>query len=354
MNELEKKLPLRTEVTVDDTYQYTFFDGVDKQPRPTSHSEKIAAYPMVVEWINWQKEAIKRNDTDTSREMQEYFVEAKVFIEQLTGYDLSTVGLAASDGGSYTMYFSAIDNKIRTTIDVTLPEYLGFTAEQKRQIFTADLVHELMHATGNNNLKCLGVQDAEGCVYATETSGLHSVDMRAPIVQAYIETGGTDSPLVGHFFEEAAAEEAASRWREANVKNVIENGTVVYQPDGETNSPKLPPRFVYCLSINQDTEKGYFMANSAYPAAGLYAISNYTGVDIFQLILDSRNPEKEAAARRKIVQAIESVQVGLYPKLRDIIYTQESFSQGYEMILSAIDMKKHQSSKLGSGVLART
>ena len=126
MNETREKLPLHAELRIEDTYHYRLIDGVDKQLQPMSHAETLMSFPEIVGWVDWNKELLNQNDAEPSKELQECFVAAKRFVEQLTGYDLSKVdlfGAIAPDGDDVAMYHMAVDGNIRSNIDITSPDY---------------------------------------------------------------------------------------------------------------------------------------------------------------------------------------------------------------------------------------
>ena len=140
----------------------------------------------------------------------------------------------------------------------------------------------------------------------------------------------------GDFLEEACAEEAASRWREwmePTRKYVTQEHT-----HAMGDEPPLPWRYL-------NTDVGLYWGSrdadivwcgyswSAYCAEAIRLIGEHTGEDIFALMVEARDPVKEAEAKRKIVRTIDSVEPGLYKKLRDLQYSREAFIEGYELCL---------------------
>lgn len=60
------------------------------------------------------------------------------------------------------------------------------------------------------------------------------------------------------------------------------------------------------------------------------------GVDLYELMCQARQPEHKAEAKKAFIQAIDSVEDGLYRKLRELQYTNEDFLKGLDHIQSVI------------------
>lgn len=352
MSSQKEKLPLKSSIEPGDIGHYHFHGGVDKRSRLRTLAEHDALYPDTLEWVEAVNGGMARHEVEVSPETLEMFEDAKRFVEDKTGYDLSDVRLAGTSNrlSDFTAMAAVLEQKVWSRADTNTYPYNTYPPSLRRQLFTGLFVHELMHSIGVGTRRLTAIRREDGLINVVATSGLRTMDMRAPTLETLNEIEGADDTSVGHFFEEAAAEEMASLYRESINADVQlhsqEKCTLLNHP----NLPALPYKYL-------DSDRGfhkdmpsYLFATAAFAAAGLREIGEYTGVDIFQLMVDSRDPIKEAEARRGIIQAVESVQKGLYPKLRDLPYLLSSFVNGHEMILRAIEDDKRR--KLGAATLA--
>lgn len=201
----------------------------------------------------------------------------------------------------------------------------------------SNLVHEMMHHTGIDTRRVVALVNTDSKT-GSETisygikSGLRPIDMRG---HDYMNNRNA----TGIFLEEACAEEAASRWRES--VEPVRGRRDVRHKLVQWGKPDLPWRYLmtqYSLgteSTNADIGM-YVNSGSAYCAEAIRQISEYTGVDIFNLMLKSRHPETELSAKRQMVQTIEGVERGLYQKLRNLGYSQKEFIEGYDIVRAAI------------------
>lgn len=350
MRQREKKVSLRDIVTFSDTHHYDFFGGVEPTIQPGGQVVGLSSHLATLGHIDKRRQEEGAGSKETTPELQNYFSVAKQFVEQLTGYDLSAVKLygALSPDPNYSMYYSLYDQAVHSNLDTTTSELQKYDEELRTRVLTTMLVHELVHATGIGSQTYITIESPDELLYLTASGGMTLTDMRKASVKTFVENEGLVPLKVGTFFEEAAAEEAASLWREANVPNAKETADEIFDFGRHSGLPTLPSRFI---DVPVGEYNNVRLTISAYTAAGIYAISNFTNIDIFQLMVESRNPDHAAVAKRKIIQAVESIQPGLYPTLRDTPYDKDAFTDSYELIIAAIDKKIAQQTKLGSAVI---
>lgn len=339
-----EKLALKSSIEPDDIRHYHFHNGVDSHARSRTVEEHEELYPDTLAWVEAMNRIRTGGEIEVSAETMELFETAKRFIEARTNYNLSEVRLAGTsdDLNDFTAAAAVLQAKVWSRADTSTPPYDVYPVALRRQLFTCLFVHELTHIIGVGTRRLTSVRREDGLINVVATSGLRTMDMRAPILQTLNEIEGEDDASTGHFFEEAAAEEMASAYRESINPEVLRFGGETCVLLNHPEFPALPYRYI-------DTDRGfhsempsYLFATASFAAAGLHEIGKHTVVDMFQLMIDSRDPSKEAEARRGIVQAVESVEKGLYPKLRDLPYLLSSFVHGYEMILKAIEDNKRR------------
>lgn len=320
---------------------YDFYLGKHKRPVVWSEADRQDAWPEIIDWRDDVSAENAQHDDVPSAAMQESFDTAKRFVELTLGYDLSRVNVAITRNELYvgmTAYHDPNDSMIRSKIDFDSPHYARVSNDLARQAITGLFVHELAHATGENTARLIGVRDEKKSVAMHMGSGLQAVDMRAPIIEVGIkDVNHAGDARVGHFFEEAFAEEVAARWRESTNPHIAQDG------DKEcgllfANMPRLPFRYVDSEGKYDRYPDDFFVSHSAICSEGIRLLTAHTGVDIFQYMLDSRDPDKEAGAKRAIAQATESVRPGLYTQLRDTIYTPYAFRRSYELIRASVDL----------------
>ena len=136
---------------------------------------------------------------------------------------------------------------------------------------------------------------------------------------------------LGSSLKKGLPKRGVARWREQVLDNV---SGIVELANG---LPSLPHRFITTegdFGIESDTMR-YPPAVAA--GAGLYLLSKYTGVDLYELLLASRQPERFTEAKREIVQTIEGVKKGLYKTLRDAEYSRGGFNAAYQAIIDTIN-----------------
>lgn len=295
------------------------------------------------------KETYIRNtvrDTEPSRELMAIYGLAKSFVEDMTGYDLSQVKVndaSHENRSSSDAEYTSSDNTVRLFSSFLSEEHLQ--SAYYRDIATATLIHELMHATGINNHQNVSLrQSGTPSIYTYSRQGLDRFDLRSKAVEGVFS--GLNDPshvTLGSFFEESFAEEGASRWREAVLGHPASAICTSSNPD----IPDISYRYIIARSEYSEGAKGYSQAVGSFGAEAIRQLSLYTGVDLFQLMIDSREVSESARARREIAQTIESVEKGLYQSLRDTKYTYDSFMAAYKEVIGAIERDSHKKASIG-------
>lgn len=342
-NKIEKR-SLKNEIHPRDVFYYDFDAKELKVPKPWKQGEGDFLYPQIQNWAAETAKGEGHIDTEPTIEQQRLFDDARLFVEELSGYDLSDVTLKMAVGGargSQTAKYSPLDNAVYFYGDFSTGESNPET-DYNEYIVQGLFVHELMHATNRNNYKIVGIRSSSNAMQLQPVSGLSRVDMRGPILEVFGTSDGEDI-RTGKFFEEAFAEEAAARWREENGEYAGED---IYHFSSPL-TPDMPRRYVCDRSRFVKEGTGAGISWSAYCTEALRQISIYTDVDLFELMLAARDPSKEASAQRKIAQAVESVQKGLYVTLRETNYTSVAFINTYEKVLEAIEHNKNVKSAIG-------
>ena len=314
-----------------------------------SYFDTVMANTALSHWMEGVKAEKSDHDIEPSDELNAAFAEARQFVEELTGYDLSGVPLARSLAKeNITAHYSYVESVVRFFADKE--NYSHVSGDLRHKALVSMCVHELMHATGANSTKIFGVKTGIG-IDPYPISGYEIFDAR---IQTTAESGERKiGGTVGLFIEEAIAEEAAAIWREYDEPHKLEYGNEPCHISADPNIPALPYRYV---DIEGHTYEEFpassYSVGSAYCSEGMRQVGAYAEVDMFGLMLDLRDPEKAVSARRGIVQAIEHVEKGLYPKLRDLEYSMDDFISGYQMIMDAIARSPKKKRKIGAAVLS--
>lgn len=263
--------------------------------------------------------------------------EARVFVAELTGAPvIAPVFWIPNDKSEGFVGVSHILTGAISAVDVRrIPGTEMVSSHYAWMANTSNLVHEMMHHTGLQTRKIIGIlDDATKRIDIAAKSGVSCLRIRHD----------ANAPRVypnGLFFEEACAEEAAAKWREyvEPVRSQCDERHT-YPLDAHSY-PALPWRYLQTSqALGEESENddivSYGFSASAYCSEAMRLISDFTGMDIFDLMLKARNPENEVWAKRQIIQTIEGVQPGLYKKLRDLEYGIDSFIEGYMEVRSAI------------------
>lgn len=347
MNSENHLKPRTTPDAAERMHYYSLSDGDESTSRVSIHHPSRYA-----RWRIQREEArvtrsTHESDTEPTPEMQALYNDAREFVEAETGYDLSDVELLRTilneSNGMIAGYNQMSDTIQIFKLDLDKDDPLY---EYDKECAAEVLVHELMHATAIGNLKVLNVCTKNRPRNVAVSAGQSSFDMRHAALENFIHNYDSDIRL-GQFFEEGFADEGAARWREHKLGKL--KGT---QSFSVSKTPSLPHRFITLpkdcgIDIN-------LVAKSApvYAAAGLYFLSAYTHVDIYDLMIQARDPAREAEAKRKIIATIEGVKKGLYAKLRDAPYSNEGFASAYQEVIDVIN--KNIDAKQALGKIATT
>lgn len=353
MSSQKEKLELTTNISIDDIYpSRVSSDG--RSIRPVTGIDGIRArvatqnerYRMVEVW--------SEDDLEPTNEQRAAFHEARRFVEQLTNIDLSWVKLKqiAAKSSETLGAYSPIDRTVRLCLHEEEDAESSLENEYINELI-ATLVHELMHATaqGNARLLTLAHEGAKSSIHLVD--GVASVDLRIPSLQMDRDSDGGDKINVNSFIEEAFAEEGAARWRKEAIEEVRQNGDKTSRLLGRDDLPPIPYRYIDAYEPYRAKLIHYHIADAAYPAMSIRALSDYTGVDLFQLILESRDPSKNASSRRALARTVESVQKGLYKILRDTPDTSESMDFSSREVFAAIAADRlRKAQHLGSSAMS--
>lgn len=251
----------------------------------------------------------------SEREIQA-IADAREFVESVVGIPAQCVvnKYATLEDGMSGLYDSMLDE-------------IGFITPDTGALYGdaialgSLLVHELAHSTGRDTTRFIDLEDETG--HSLIAAKSHDT---AEVTASY----DTDN-----FFEEALAEEIASRWRMQFDERLVNRERELISRSGR---PALPLRMfspAYPIdSTSCDIERGCMY--SSYCSFGVKLLSEYTGVDIFQLLIDSRYPDKQVEACSKLKITVDSVEPGLFDILTGAEYSLEDFIDGFEIIKQAI------------------
>ena len=231
--------------------------------------------------------------------------QARQFVAGLTGIypDCAVQGFT---GGNAT--YSGIYSPELHTVDIRLP--YGMTKQKMRLTFGGVIVHEFMHSTGVDTVGLVALEDPRRILYCEQPP--HDTRAITPGFKG-------DS-----FFEEGFSEEGASRWR-AEVAGLPAGSEQQFLQ--QPNSPALPIRmFTYDGNVLDGTQYNLANYNSGYAAFGIQILSEYTGVDIAQLLIDARYPDKNAEAVSLLQSTINGIRPELFESLMGVEYTYDGFT----------------------------
>ncbi len=141
---------------------------------------------------------------------------------------------------------------------------------------------------------------------------------------------------VGHFFEEAFAEETAARWREEVITDLPSRIDRISEKDFDK---RMPGRYLH-IPAEHISLSVPILPKVAAPSIAAYSmdlLSDISGVDFYDVMVKSRHPETEVEAKRTLVQSLNNVQPGLYRYLRDLPYSRKGFYEGLQLIRQVAD-----------------
>lgn len=209
---------------------------------------------------------------------------------------------------------------------------LGYVTEFMRYMqLTSVAVHEKAHETSFSTRKALTVRlpSGTGSYEHFIRTGIGSV--KTKITQ---ENGEVSLMEQGQFFEEAFAEETATRWREEAISGHKELGGMQWQTSWGVHLPRRYHNYSHDVSHH-----GAVQSNANLPALAAYGLdllSKYSGTDFYEIIVESRYPQNELSSKRHFIQSINAIEPGLYQKLRSVPYTEEGFKQGLKIIQEVV------------------
>lgn len=248
--------------------------------------------------------------------------EAKDYVLSELGYaSTSPVYFRPKNGKNMAEYYFDED-AIYATPPQDANDYL------RRTMITSQLIHEMAHESSRvRRMFIFSETDPDD-------NRAHGICLTMGMMAMDLTRGSRN--VTGNFFEEAFAEIVASRWREATIPGYQDNEAVLFKT---YCGVELPVK--YHSPDRELIEHGPVTTNAGYAAIAAYGvelISDFIGVDIFELMKLARQPATETAAKREIVKIINSVQPGLYKQLRDLKYDDDlgEFEQGLAAIKTAI------------------
>lgn len=184
------------------------------------------------------------------------------------------------------------------------------------------LTHEGMHSTAEETHRVVGVKYDDK----------HELMWLPPHQDEEIST----ATKTDYYIEEAVAEHIAGQRRQERDPRLV--GTERDLRNTAENFP-IPVRFFDTtrpLDDRPEVPQSVIYVNSAYCAFGIQMLSEYTGVDLFQHLIDARYPERRAEAIDALRTAINGVKPGLYEELMSGEYSLDDFMRGTKTIQQAI------------------
>lgn len=327
---------------------YVLTDGTDTASRLNAREVSRYARWRIGRDVNQMMRMTQEGDAELHPEEQAMYMQARDFVESEVGYDLSDVKASnthLTEGNGMQAGYSQVSDSIQffggIDYDANHDE-----AEYQKELAMEVIVHELMHATGGGNLRMVNIKAKRSPRNVASIAGHTSLDMRHASLEEFAYDYDKNIRL-GDYFEEGFAEEGATRWRE-HVLGKLE-GLIQFSRD---DIPDLPRRYV-TLPDDYGIDGGKVARGvPAYAAAGLYILSAYTKVDIYELIKEGRDPSRAADAKRAVISAIESVKKGLYVTLREAKYSDAGFTEAYIAVIDAVNEAIDQKQKQQLGKIA--
>lgn len=136
----------------------------------------------------------------------------------------------------------------------------------------------------------------------------------------------------GNFFEEAFAEETSARWRES-FSATIPNSLYGYPHATCSNGSRdLPFRYFNYNYTAAEPDYVAMCGNSVPAAHAMVLLSEACGVDLYDLMCQGRQLEYQTEAKKTFIRAINSVEDGLYQRLRDLTYSMDDFAKGLNIV----------------------
>lgn len=272
---------------------------------------------------------------ETTPEQRQLELLAREFISRSTGLcpDSDIFWLPDDNKNKWaTAYHVAQYNSIY----IVSRTILGERDDYKEMREIATLVHELAHSTvANKNVRAI-VSDGNK-VRIEDDDGMTTHRFN----RGWEESEHNSTPILGDFFDEAFAEETAAQWRKGFFPKVSGDPRISFS----TGSARLPAKY---FNINWRSGSLDYQTHANNPAYAAYAIdmlSNASGIDLYELIRQTRIPGQLASAKRDFIRAINSIDNTLYRDLRDLPYTADDFLKGLVRVQGIVDAKTSQPNK---------
>ena len=167
----------------------------------------------------------------------------------------------------------------------------------------AILVHEFTHSTIAPSLSAWDFVDEEGG---------HHISYATPHEVTAPHYGHTGD----HFFEEALAEEIANRWR----------AQFDMRPRGDVDS-------IASMAIHAGR---YGYSCPTYSTEAVRTLGQYSGVDLFQLLINARRPSQKTQASAMLKEVVDEIEPDLYELLISARYSYEDFTDGLDIVHQAV------------------
>lgn len=208
---------------------------------------------------------------------------------------------------------------------IYVAEYESPDEPRKYMEEMSTLVHELAHATGDERRATVLhtiVEDTDNTY-----TGYH-LGMSVLKIAQRSETNVFD--IRGNFVEESFAEETAARWREQLTPALYAHRNNLL----ETDYGPLPVRFFDhdYIKANSGEDTPFGAKVPAYAAHTLTLLSEASQTDLYDLMVQIRQSKDPAPLKRTFITAVDSIQRGLYQRLRNAPYTPEGFGEAYQHV----------------------
>lgn len=314
-----------------DRYQHFDITGETdrwKTVQPSSFGVAIFKLLAYERFLGDEYQIAPGEPVEITPEEQVLIADASDFVEQITGIPVT----------SPLQKYTELRNGMVGAYDVSLHRVAVYKQSVGSEFgdtisFGSLLVHELTHSTSVDTAKVLDIQNGEGhCIYTLFPHHITEV---------------TPSFHSDHFFEEGLAEEIASRWRVQFDHNLHDRDRDLLATRERAAVPVRmysPP--VTIDETKHDNERG--IRYPAYCSFGIQLLSEYTGVDLIDLLIQARKPETQLEAANKIKRTVNSVEPGLYEILTSAEYTVDDFQDCLEIIKQAIANHAHDQHALSA------
>ena len=211
---------------------------------------------------------------------------AREFVSKELGYcsegQIYCKPAQAGAAGEYSVYEDRI--YVAPPIDVNEFHY--------KTIMTSLLIHEIAHESASVQRMYIFSETLK----ESEKSNI----IRVAIGMAVMGMHANTQIRHGDFFEEAFAETVAARWRSASISGYSDNAdSLLPTADGEY----LPIKYSSpSHGLDEHGSLGVSTVHSAYAAYGIELLSDHSGVDLYELMKQARQPDTEVTAKREIIK----------------------------------------------------